>query len=292
LLLPLAEPGEYSCGVMRPTDELRFLCRSAVALAWTAMALVGFELQSWRGDRRESLRRWQQRYGRVMLRLFGEKLEVVGEAAGRRESYPGRDACGRGRIFVMNHRSMLDIFAALAVAEGSLLSRHDVEGWPLIGLAARRVGTVFVNRQCKQSGSAAVEAMSRAALQGRGLFVFPEGTTFAGDEVRDFRFGAFRAAVNAGAEIVPLGIAYEADGAAYVDESFLSHAHRVSGRARVRAAIAVGAAIPPQTDVEMLRTRAQAAVQELVRQARAALGGPGVAPGGPECRAQLAGERR
>ena len=49
--------------------------------------------------------------------------------------------------------------------------------------------------------------------------LYPEGTTYSGDEVRPFRAGAFLAAQRTGAEIVPVGIAYEGDAASYGETS-------------------------------------------------------------------------
>ena len=53
-----------------------------------------------------------------LLRLYGLEVSARGPfvEGGR---YPARDASGRGRLFVMNHRSMLDIFVNLAFLEAS-----------------------------------------------------------------------------------------------------------------------------------------------------------------------------
>src|SRR6478609_5701447 len=103
-----------------------------------------------------------------------------------------------------------------AFIEANTVSRADLAGWPVIGLAARRVGTLFVDRSDKRSGAAVINAMITGLESGRGVMVYPEGTTFAGDEVRPFRAGAFLAAQRAGAEIVPVGIAYGGDGASFL----------------------------------------------------------------------------
>ena len=125
-----------------------------------------------------------QRYGKGLLRLYGMEVRPAAPSSARASAaYPGRDARGRGRVFVMNHRSLLDIFVTLAFIEATIVSRADLARWPVIGVAARRVGTLFVDRTSKQSGSAAVNAMCGAVERGRGVMVYPEGTTFVGDEV-------------------------------------------------------------------------------------------------------------
>src|SRR5262249_52158360 len=216
---------------------------------------------------------WMARYGRGLLQLYGLRVTAHGpyvEARGGR--YPARDGSGRGRIFVMNHRSMLDIFVTLAYLEANIVSRADLSGWPVIGRAARRVGTLFVDRSSKQSGAAVINAIVHASLHGRGVMVYPEGTTFPGDEVRPFRAGAFLAAQRTGAEVVPVGIAYEGDGASYRDEPFVNHLFRVTSAKRTRVGLVVGEPIPgPHPDVDALRALAHERVQALVHEARSLL---------------------
>jgi 1-acyl-sn-glycerol-3-phosphate acyltransferase len=189
-----------------------------------------------------------------------------------RGRYPARDASGRGRLFVMNHRSMLDVFVNLAFLEANIVSRADLSRWPVIGLAARRVGTLFVDRENKRSGAAVINTMCRAVEGGRAVMVYPEGTTFLGDEVRDFRPGAFLAAQRTGAEIVPVGIAYADDETVfYGEEPFAQHLLRVSSAPRLRVALEIGEPMVDHADVDTAKERCRARVQELVHAARARL---------------------
>jgi hypothetical protein len=71
---------------------------------------------------------------------------------------------------------------------------------------------------------------------------------------------------------VPVGIAYGAGDASYVDEPFAEHMRRVSGARRTRAAIEVGQPMSARgQDVDGLREAARDAVQALVRRARAGI---------------------
>lgn len=241
---------------------------------YVAMELA--RLAAPRAGRDAVTRAWMRRYGRTALRLLGVELLSPLPSG---EFLPGRGAGGRGRVFVVNHRSVLDVYVYLALLEANALSRADLARWPIIGRPARRVGTVFVDRADRSSGSGAVAAMAGALLTGRGILVFPEGTTFAGDEVRPFRAGAFVAAARAGAEVIPLGFAYETDEACFVDESFGRHWLRVAGRRSMRVAAEIGEPRGPGGDAEALRAGAQQDVQELVHRARARLGG-GLPAGG------------
>ncbi len=270
-------PAPGSGRPMAPRVPIRAPLRTAGFIGLTFGLLAGFEAERAlaRDDhaRDDVTYKWMARYGHGLLRLYGLEVTARGayvEAEGGR--YPARDAAGRGRLFVMNHRSMLDIFVNLAFLEANIVSRADLSGWPVIGLAARRVGTLFVDRKSKQSGAAVINAICGAVERGRAVMVYPEGTTFSGDEVRPFRAGAFLAAQRTGAEIVPVGIAYEGDAASFGDEPFVKHLLRVSSARRTRVGLEIGEPIrADRMDVDAVRALTQERVQALVHEARARL---------------------
>lgn len=237
---------------------------AAMYAAWEArLALVPAT------ERDAVRRRWVARYGRGMLTLYGVTVHTEGLQA-EHGLVPGTDATGRGRLFVLDHRSGFDIGLVLAHLDARLLSRGDVADWPVFGRAARSVGTLFVDRTSARSGASVLRAMVKALQAGVGVAVFPEGTTFGGDEVRPFKPGAFLAAARAEAEIVPVGIAYGGEGAAFGEESFLSHLARVSAIPRTRVALVQGAPLrPPHGEPAQLAATARDVVQQLVRRARA-----------------------
>lgn len=257
-------------------DPIRLPARTAGFIGLTFSLLAGFESERAlaRDDRERDdvTYKWMGRYGVGLLRLYGLEVETRGPYLdGGPRRYPARDPAGRGRLFVMNHRSMLDIFVNLAFLEANTVSRADLSAWPVIGLAARRVGTLFVDRASKRSGAAVINAMCSAVERGRAVMVYPEGTTFSGDEVRPFRAGAFLAAQRTGAEIVPVGIAYEGEAASFIgDESFVSHFLRVSSTRRIRIGLVTGEPLPSGLgDVDTVKAIAHERVQALVHRARA-----------------------
>ena len=258
-------------------DALRFSLRTAGFVGLTMSLLAGLETDrvvSTAAEQDQVLYTWMQRYGLGLLKLYGLEVTAKGphvETPGGR--YPAKDAEGKGRVFVMNHRSMFDIFVNLAFLEANIMSRADLARWPVIGLAARRVGTLFVDRSSKRSGAAAIHAVCSAVEKGRGVMVYPEGTTFAGDEVHPFRAGAFAAAQRSGAEVVPVGIAYAGSSTAFLDEPFAVHLKRVASAPKTRIGLAIGEAIEaPHDDVDALRDRCHADVQRLTHEARKLLG--------------------
>src|ERR1700722_59349 len=102
----------------RIAGVVRFALRTAGFVGLTAGVVGLLELDgalAADAAREAVFGRWKQRYGRSMLRLLGASVEARGSHVGVGAPLPGRDARGIGRIFVMNHRSMLDIFVTLAL---------------------------------------------------------------------------------------------------------------------------------------------------------------------------------
>lgn len=174
----------------------------------------------------------------------------------------------RARLIVSNHRSPFDIGVLLGIFGGHALSRADLESWPVLGLAARRAGTIFVDRQSAGSGASAIRAIRQRLRTGASILVFPEGSTFAGDEVQPFKPGAFSALRGLEVEIVPVGLAYD-HGAEYVNETFVGHVLRVTKRARTRCVVHIGTPRLADGRAAQLASSLQEEVQDLVHRARA-----------------------
>ena len=208
---------------------------------------------------------WVGRWARALLRLFAIEVVVDGVVP------PPTQGHGRGRLVVTNHRSAIDIGVVLSTFGGTMVSRADLATWPVLGAAARAVGTVFVDRASAKSGAATIRAMQKLLEEGQTINLFPEGTTFEGDEVRAFHGGAFVSAVRAEAEILPVGIAYpRASGAAFINETFTSHLGRMARAGATRMVLSVGTPFVARRSDRAtdLTKRAHAEVQALVTRAR------------------------
>jgi lyso-ornithine lipid O-acyltransferase len=204
---------------------------------------------------------WVGAWASTLLRIFGVGVSARGP----------RPIHGRGHLVVANHRSSADILVLLRHFGGHMVSRADLARWPLVGPAARAVGTVFVDRSDAISGATAVRTIRGLLSQGSTVIVFPEGTTFPDDEVRPFHAGSFVAALHSGADIIPVGIAYATgSGAAFVNESFPAHLSRMAAADPSRVAVCVGAPVEIREKVRAVRLRdtAHAEVARLVGEAR------------------------
>ena len=204
---------------------------------------------------------WVASWAATLLRIFGVTVRSRGPAP----------IHGRGHLVVANHRSTADILVLLRAFGGHMVSRADLANWPLVGPAARAVGTVFVDRSDAVSGASAVRAIRTRLAEGSTVIVFPEATTFPDDDVRPFQAGAFVAALHSDADVIPVGLAYATgSGAQFVNESFPAHLRRMAGAEPSSVAMCVGApvAIGKKARAARLRDEVHAEVQRLVHEAR------------------------
>ncbi len=207
--------------------------------------------------------RWFGAWCEAMLRVFGIRTIVIGEPARRSD---------RGRLVVSNHRGVADVLVLLRTFGGCMVSRADISRWPLIGLAGRKLGTVFVDRSDTRSGVATIRAMKALLEGGETVTIFPEGTTFAGDEVRPFHAGGLAAASGTGADVVPVGLAYSRTSeAAFGDVTFVEHLGRMAAAPPSFVVVSVGAPIsfPEKTRAAKCAEIAREAVALEVAKARA-----------------------
>jgi 1-acyl-sn-glycerol-3-phosphate acyltransferase len=235
--------------------------------ALTAGMLPGLLLHEGitKGERQDEVRRrWVAVWAAALLRVFGVRAVVRGDA-----NTGGPPA--RGRLVVANHRSTADVLLLLHTFGGRMVSRADLAGWPLVGAAARAVGTLFVDRANASSGAVLVRTLRSRLTAGDTVIVFPEGTTFPDDDVRPFHAGAFVAAARTDAIVVPVGLAYESgSGAAFVGETFPAHLARMAAASPSRVALCVGPSLAARTSRSSeLRDAARVEVQRLVHEARA-----------------------
>ena len=242
--------------------------RASAMLGWTALMLAAVESHKLAdreleaGERQEEIfERYMRAWTAGLLRMCAVEVSLVS---------PVPPAPTGPRMVIANHRSAVDIPILLTHFGGSVLSRGDLERWPLLGLAARKAQTIFVDRQSTRSGAQAIRAIRNQLQRGRTISVFPEGTTFAGDELRPFNAGAFAACRKLDVEYVPVGFAYP-PGHEFVEHEFLDHVKRVAGRPRTPVAMAVGEPRRIEGRAAKVAAKLHAEVQTLVHEARHAL---------------------
>jgi lyso-ornithine lipid O-acyltransferase len=237
----------------------RLLNLGSATLGWVALASA-HQAAVPVPDRPLVFQRYMKRWARSLVHATGGRVALVPGCSVPAHSGP--------RLIVANHRSPFDIGVLLSLFGGHALSRADLSHWPVLGLAARRAGTIFVDRDNGASRASALRTIRRRLAEGASILVFPEGGTFEGDEVRPFKAGAFAALRGLGAQIVPVGLAYD-PGAEFADETFVEHVVRVAGRKATRCVVNIGTPLLAEGETRALADRTHAQVQALVDDARA-----------------------
>ncbi|AXG81531.1 lysophospholipid acyltransferase family protein [Streptomyces paludis] len=222
--------------------------------------------------------RLTRRWARTVLSAFGVRVTV--RAAG--PAAPVEP--GTGALVVANHISWLDIPLLACVFPGRVLAKSEIRGWPVIGALVARGGTLFVERERLRALPGTVRTLATALGAGSHVVVFPEGCTWCGRDQGPFTGAVFQAALDAGAPVQPVRIAYRApDGSlsgapAYVGDGTLpASLWRVAAAGGLTAEIMVLPPIPAgrHTDRRSLAGAARSAVvvrgvREPVRTATAA----------------------
>ena len=112
----------------------------------------------------------QRGYCRMMLRCLGVRITVSGG--------PIRNL--RGVLVVSGHVSWVDIFAIGAVMPGSFVAKAELISWPGLGIAARLMKVIPIEREQLRRLPDVVGAVAGRLRAGQTVVAFPEGTTWCG----------------------------------------------------------------------------------------------------------------
>ncbi|MEZ0366563.1 lysophospholipid acyltransferase family protein [Mycobacterium sp. pUA109] len=199
---------------------------------------------------------------RAVLRCFGVRIAVSGG--------PIRNL--RGVLVVSGHVSWLDVFVIGAVLPGSFVARADLISWPALGLLARIMRIIPIERASLRRLPGVVAMVAARLRAGRTVVAFPEGTTWCGQPhpgAGRFYPAMFQAAIDAGRPVQPLRLTYRrSDGSpstlpAFVgDDTLVSSMRRLIVARRTVAQVHVAALQLPGTDRRDLAGRCQTAVRD------------------------------
>jgi 1-acyl-sn-glycerol-3-phosphate acyltransferase len=118
----------------------------------------------------------------------------------------------RPYVFVANHASNADPFlVAMVPWEMKWLSKKSIFDIPLLGWMMRVAGDVEIERGDKESARRAMAEMRERLDRKLSVIIFPQGTRSPDGTVGAFREGAFRLAIEAGVDVIPLAVAGTAE---------------------------------------------------------------------------------
>jgi 1-acyl-sn-glycerol-3-phosphate acyltransferase len=111
-------------------------------------------------------------------------------------------------VLVSNHLGYLDIIVLASQIDCVFVARADVATWPVVGPLVRMVGTIFIDREAKRDIPRVLDRVDENLSHGRGIVIFPEGTTSDGATVLRFRPALLEAAARAGIPVRCASLTY------------------------------------------------------------------------------------
>lgn len=113
----------------------------------------------------------------------------------------------RPYVVVANHQSFVDILLISHLPwEMKWLSKEAFFKYPLVGWLMRMAGDIKLVRGQQDSVAAALDACRDRLSKRVSVMIFPEGTRSTDGELREFKNGAFRLAIETGTAILPLAL--------------------------------------------------------------------------------------
>lgn len=173
-------------------------------------------------------------------------------------------------VIVSNHESHCDPFLIAHLPwEMRFLAKASLFKIPLIGWGLWVAGDISVRRGTPESVRAAMLVCARWLERGMPVMIFPEGTRSRTDELLPFKDGAFRLAIESGAEVLPVAL--------HGTRKAMPNNTWRFGFAKARVIVGTPIATKGMTldDVERLKTMARGQIEALRDQLTAQVAGLG-----------------
>ena len=197
--------------------------------------------------------RYRFKFTSICMKIAGVDLKVMGQ------SFKGP------ALYVSNHRSMLDPFIELHLIEAFIVSKAEVEKYPIIGPGAKATGVIFVKRGEHTSRSAAKEAIYQTLVDGYSVLIYPEGTTSKEHTTQEFKLGSFKVAVEAGVPVVPVAIDYRDESHKWDEGGLLSFVINKFSAKRIDTAMSIGKPIVGDDAMQLMLSSQTWIHDELIR---------------------------
>lgn len=133
------------------------------------------------------------------VRLAGVRVKTIG----LENLHPGTTY-----IFMSNHVSNIDppLLLPLIPGRSSVMARHELFRYPILGRAMRIASLVPVNRGNRDAGIAAVRAAETVVKQGIHMTIYVEGHRSRDGKLLPFKKGPFYLAEQCQVPVVPVTI--------------------------------------------------------------------------------------
>ncbi len=151
----------------------------------------------------------KQKWAQFLIAQFGYTIHVTGDAP-----------LNGPLILVGNHISFLDILVLMAVhPKITFVAKKEIRRWPIVGISAYRVGTLFVDRSPQADRKKTRHEIAQQLEKNKAMLViFPSGTTTL-DEAKLWKKGAFEIAQDSNIPVQLFKLSYKPlRESAYIDD--------------------------------------------------------------------------
>ncbi|HEY7027992.1 MAG TPA: lysophospholipid acyltransferase family protein [Gemmatimonadales bacterium] len=210
-------------------------------------------------QRRVVRRRVFQTWARGVERILGVRVDPVG--------LPPEAPF----LLVANHLSYLDVVILAARLEAVFVAKQEVEKWPVIGLLARLMDTIFVDRNAPRDTIRVMGRLEAAVEAEDGVVLFVEATSSPGSDVLPFRPALLEWAARHEYPVYHASLSYRTpEGSApahlavcwWGDMTFGSHLVALAALPGISATIVFGEAPIQESDRRRLAEQLHQAVRE------------------------------
>ncbi len=134
-----------------------------------------------------------------LMRLAGVKVHVQGK-----ENILTNEPC----VFVSNHQGNFDIPVLLTSLDKphGFIAKMETKKIPLVSTWMTLLHCLFLDRKDARSAVASLNNGIALLKEGHSLIIFPEGTRSRGNEMGEFKLGAFSIAAKAKVPVVPIRV--------------------------------------------------------------------------------------
>jgi 1-acyl-sn-glycerol-3-phosphate acyltransferase len=136
----------------------------------------------------------RKRWAQFQTRMLGAKLHLAGNID------------PSAQLFIVNHRSMLDIIALEAImpADPCWVAKQEISDIPWFGRINDVPKMISIDREDKTGLVKLLKESRERIAEGRVIMIFPEGTRSKGDTLLPFKGGAKMVAEKHGLVIQPV----------------------------------------------------------------------------------------
>jgi 1-acyl-sn-glycerol-3-phosphate acyltransferase len=194
-----------------------------------------------------------KQFTNILLPVLGVKTTITG-------TFPKG-----GGLLVANHRSYLDPFLLMKDISARPVGKVAVAKWPIIGIAGKVAGAIFVDRSHPESRKKARQTIGQAIRESYFIINFPEGTTQSQPATTTFKPGVFNDAAKEGFPIYPVTLEFQKSNDFWVgNDTFIRHFLECFAKPHTHVKLHYGEAIYSDDPDKLMRMAQQHIDQQLL----------------------------